>query len=147
MAEIFQIFELVIWKIDDFINSFWLYLNFSIRGFFGWINIVSSVPARVSIIQRAPLNETTIVYRRCFPSASFMVGSWMPPPSQENTKTPIIVISYFWSFHAEKTLLQCVMDFSRCVIDNQGRKKSHNKIIYPVIRWDATLAKRILSSE
>ena len=29
-AEILQIFELVIWKIDDFINSFWLYLTFSL---------------------------------------------------------------------------------------------------------------------
>ena len=28
-AEILQIFELVIWKIDDFINSFWLYLTFN----------------------------------------------------------------------------------------------------------------------
>ena len=28
MAEILQIFELLIWKIDDFINSFWLYLTF-----------------------------------------------------------------------------------------------------------------------
>ena len=27
-AEILQIFELLIWKIDDFINSFWLYLTF-----------------------------------------------------------------------------------------------------------------------
>ena len=25
-SEIFQIFELLIWKIDDFINSFWLYV-------------------------------------------------------------------------------------------------------------------------
>ena len=30
-AEILQIFELVIWKIDDFINSFWLYLTFSYK--------------------------------------------------------------------------------------------------------------------
>ena len=28
-AEILQIFELLIWRIDDFINSFWLYLTFS----------------------------------------------------------------------------------------------------------------------
>ena len=27
-AEILQIFELVIWKIDDFLNSFWIYLTF-----------------------------------------------------------------------------------------------------------------------
>ena len=29
MAEILQIFELLIWKIDDFINSFRIYLTFS----------------------------------------------------------------------------------------------------------------------
>ena len=29
-AEILQIFELLIWEIDDFINSFWLYLTFSL---------------------------------------------------------------------------------------------------------------------
>ena len=29
-AEILQIFESVIWKIDDFINSFWLYLTFNL---------------------------------------------------------------------------------------------------------------------
>ena len=28
-AEILQIYELLTWKIDDFINSFWLYLTFS----------------------------------------------------------------------------------------------------------------------
>ena len=28
-AEILQIFELLIWIIDDFINSFWLYLTFT----------------------------------------------------------------------------------------------------------------------
>ena len=30
-AKILQIFELVIWKIDDVINSFWLYLTFRIH--------------------------------------------------------------------------------------------------------------------
>ena len=30
-AEILQIFELLIWKINDFINSFWLYLTFKVR--------------------------------------------------------------------------------------------------------------------
>ena len=28
-AEVLQIYELLTWKIDDFINSFWLYLTFS----------------------------------------------------------------------------------------------------------------------
>ena len=33
-AEILQIFELLIWKIDDFINSFWLYLTFNLYAIF-----------------------------------------------------------------------------------------------------------------
>ena len=36
-AEILQIFELLIWKIDDFINSFWLYLTFRMKERYGII--------------------------------------------------------------------------------------------------------------
>ena len=68
-AEILQIFELVIWKIDDFINSFWLYLTLNhphscLSMLFFWMASFKS--CRIHVTMGIKYFMKTINFIRCF---------------------------------------------------------------------------------